>query len=105
MTVYSIGDRVEVLWLKKVYPAKVIKLHSSGEVDVVYDINNNVGVFLTAKEHGLKLCPEKGGERERETMPSSQQAKVRLRCVKVGSIMSGFISIHQGWRHLPFLKH
>ena len=58
MAGYSIGDRVEVLWLKALYPANVTKLHSSGKVDVVYEINNTVGVFLTAKEHGLKLLPE-----------------------------------------------
>ena len=59
MAGYSIGDRVEVLWLKALYTAKVIKLHSSGKMDVVYEMNNTVGVFLTAKEHGLKLLPEK----------------------------------------------
>ena len=59
MAGYSIGDRVEVLWLKALYPAKVTKLHSSSKVDVVYEMSKTVGVFLTAKEHGLKLLPEK----------------------------------------------
>ena len=61
MSGYSIGDRVEVRWKDVLYPAEVTKLHSSGKVDVVYEINNTVGVFLTAKEHGLKLLPEKEG--------------------------------------------
>ena len=59
MSGYSIGDRVDVRWNDVLYPGNVIKLHSAGEVDVVYEINNTVGVFLTAKEHGLKLVPEK----------------------------------------------
>ena len=61
MSGYSIGDRVAVQWKDVVYPAKVIKLRPSGEVDVVYEAFNTVGVFLTAKEHGLKLLPEKWG--------------------------------------------
>ena len=62
MAGYSVGDRVEVLWHDELYPAKVFKLHSSGKVDVVYEIDNTVGVFLTAKEHGLKLLPDKKEE-------------------------------------------
>ena len=59
MAGYSFGDPAEVLWLKALYPPKVTKLHPSGKVDVAYEANNTVGVFLTAAEHGLKLLPEK----------------------------------------------
>ena len=59
MAGYSIGDRVEVLWNDGPYDATVIKVYSGGAVDVTHDANKSLGVFLTAKEHGLKLLPEK----------------------------------------------
>ena len=55
---YSVGDRVEVRWKAKRFAAKVLHAHSPGKVDVVYDIDGSVGIFLTAKEHGLKLLGE-----------------------------------------------
>jgi len=64
---YSIGDRVEVRWEAELFNAAVIHVHSPGKVDVVYDIDGSVGIFLTAKEHGLKLLGDeekKGGEEE-----------------------------------------
>ena len=62
MADYSIGDRVEVRWQAKSFAAKVIHVHSPGKVDVVYDIDGSVGIFLTVKEHGLNLLgnEEKG---------------------------------------------
>ena len=73
MADYSIGDRVEVRWQAKVFNAVVIRVHSAGKVDVVYDIDSSVGIFLTAKEHGLKLLGDEekkrsggdGGRRKR----------------------------------------
>ena len=55
MADYSIGDRVEVRWGEELFDAAVIHVHSPGKVDVVYDIDGSVGIFLTAKDHGLKL--------------------------------------------------
>ena len=55
MAEYSIGDRVEVRWQAELFAAAVIHVHSAGKVDVVYDVDGSVGIFLTAKEHGLKL--------------------------------------------------
>ena len=59
MAGYSVGDRVEVLREDEPFDAEVIQLHVSDTVDVPYDINDSVGVHLTAKDHGLKLVPEK----------------------------------------------
>lgn len=55
MAGYSVGDRVKVLWNDGPYNATVVKVYSHGAVDVTHDLNDSVGVFLTAKEHGLKL--------------------------------------------------
>ena len=55
MADYSIGDRVEVRWQAKPFNASVIHAHTPGKADVVYDIDGSVGIFLTAKEHGIKL--------------------------------------------------
>ena len=68
MTDYSIGDRVEVRWEAGLFEAAVVHVHSPGKVDVVYDIDSSVGIFLTAKEYGLKLLGDemrkrRGGER------------------------------------------
>ena len=52
---YSIGDRVEVRWQAKPFAANVVHVHTPGKVDVVYDIDGSVGIFLTPGEHGLKL--------------------------------------------------
>ena len=68
MVDYSIGDRVEVRWQAKPFAAKVVHVHSPGKVDVVYDIDGSVGIFLPANEHGLKLLGDvekKGGGRKR----------------------------------------
>ena len=54
MSLYSIGDRVEVRWKVALFEASVIRVHSAGKVDVVYDIDGSVGI-LTAEEHGLKV--------------------------------------------------
>ena len=79
MAGYSIGDRVEVRWTDVLYPAKVIKLHPSGKLDVAYEINNTVGVFLTAKEHGLKLLPEKDQQSTRSRSVQHTRSKRRMR--------------------------
>lgn len=66
MADYSIGDRVEVRWQVELFDAAVIKVHPSGKVGVVYDIDGSKGLFfLTAKGHRLKLLGDeekKGGE-------------------------------------------
>ena len=48
------------------FDAEVLHVHSAGKVDAVYDIDNSVGVFLTVKEHGLKLLADEGMRRKWE---------------------------------------
>lgn len=50
---YSVGDWVEVLWQGKQQAAKVLHVHDSGAVDVAYDVDNSIGMLLSAAEHGL----------------------------------------------------
>ena len=57
---YSVGDWVRVLWEDTVYDAAVIKVHSNGAVDVLYDKTGNIGASLTAAEHILQLMGEDG---------------------------------------------
>ena len=53
---YSVGDRVRVVWQGFVdADAKVIKVHASNAVDVLYTKAGTVGVALTAAEHILEL--------------------------------------------------
>ena len=50
-------------WKADPFAAEVIHVHSGGKVDVVYDIDGSVGIFLTANEHGLKVMgAEDGGK-------------------------------------------
>ena len=55
---YSIGDRVEVRWQAEVFNAIVLHVHSPGKVDVVYDVDGSIGLYLTREEHGLKVLLE-----------------------------------------------
>ena len=41
----------------------MLHVHPSGSVDVAYDVDGSVGVFLTVEEHGLKLL---GDEEKKE---------------------------------------
>eukprot|EP00729_Bicosta_minor_P015125 gene15125-biopygen3371 len=61
---YSVGDRVEVLWERKLYTAEVHAVYNSGKVDVVYDADNSVGYLLSEAEHGLNKMwmPKKDGK-------------------------------------------
>eukprot|EP00729_Bicosta_minor_P015704 gene15704-biopygen3401 len=61
---YSVGDRVEVLWERKLYTAVVRAVYNSGKVDVVYDADNSVGYLLSEAEHGLNKMwmPKKKGK-------------------------------------------
>ena len=45
-------------WGAELFEAAVIHVHTPDKVDVVYDIDGSVGIFLTAKDHGLKLLDE-----------------------------------------------
>eukprot|EP00729_Bicosta_minor_P006350 gene6350-biopygen21847 len=62
---YSVGDRVEVLWKRKLYTAEVSAVYNSGKVDVVYDADASVGYLLSEAEHGLNKMwmPKKKGKR------------------------------------------
>ena len=72
MTDYSIGDRVEVRWEEELFDATVIKVNPSGSVDVTYDIDGSGGIFLTAKDHGLKLL----GDEEKKEGGKKKKKKV-----------------------------
>ena len=62
---YKIGDRVEVLWQGELFAATIIYIHDAeGACDAAYEIDDSVGVFLTAEEHGLKLLPARPNEAE-----------------------------------------
>ena len=61
---YSVGDRVEVLWQRKLYTAEVCAVYTNGKVDVVYDADNSAGYLLSVAEHGLNKMwmPKKKGK-------------------------------------------
>eukprot|EP00729_Bicosta_minor_P007311 gene7311-biopygen16919 len=61
---YSVGDRVEVLWERKLYTAEVCAIYTNGKVDVVYDADNSAGYLLSEAEHGLNKMwmPKKKGK-------------------------------------------
>eukprot|EP00729_Bicosta_minor_P006259 gene6259-biopygen16875 len=61
---YSIGDRVEVLWQRKLYTAEVCAVYTNGKVDVVYDADASFGYLLSEAEHGLNKMwmPKKKGK-------------------------------------------
>ena len=93
MADYSNGDRVEVRWQAKPFAATVVHVHSPGKVDVVYDIDGSVGIFLTTGKHGLKLLADEekkggGGKKKKVCMAdgcsSIATLKGRTLCVKHG---------------------
>eukprot|EP00729_Bicosta_minor_P026047 gene26047-biopygen20469 len=61
---YSVGDRVEVMWKRKLYTAEVRAVYKTGKVDVVYDADASVGYLLSEAEHGLNKMwmPKKKGK-------------------------------------------
>eukprot|EP00729_Bicosta_minor_P026718 gene26718-biopygen11626 len=61
---YSVGDRVEVLWERKLYTAEVRAVYTNGKVDVVYDADASAGYLLSEAEHGLNKMwmPKKKGK-------------------------------------------
>lgn len=66
MSGYSVGDRVEVLWKGTLYAANIVYVDANeGWCDAVYEIDNFVGVYLTAEEHGLKLSPYRAASQRR----------------------------------------
>ncbi len=78
---YSIGDRVEVRWETELFDSTVVKVNPSGSVDVTYDIDGSEGIFLTAKDHGLKLLGdnEKKGGGGKKKGQTGRQEKGRSR--------------------------
>ena len=72
MADYSIGDRVEVRWEAELFDSTVVKVNPSGSVEVKYDIDGSGGIFLTAKEHGLKLL----GDEEKKGGGSKKKKKL-----------------------------
>jgi hypothetical protein len=55
-----VGDRVEVLSGGSLCPAEVMKCHSTGEDDVVYEKDGTERTLVTREEHRLRPL-EKGG--------------------------------------------
>ena len=56
MSEYTIGDRVEVLWQGELFAAVVVYIYEAeGVCDAAYEIDNSVGVFLTAEENITKV--------------------------------------------------
>ena len=92
---YIIGDRVRVVWLCRVYTAVVIKVHPSDAVDVVYDLDNSVGVSLTAAEHILEVVE---GETDAYGVAAgTPKEKVRVYLtVFFGDIQGGVMSCDVG---------
>lgn len=46
-----------VLLEKESFAAKVLTVHGTEKVHVVYDVDSSVGIFLSAAVHGLKKQP------------------------------------------------
>ena len=45
------------------YAANIVYVDADkGWCDAVYEIDNNVGMYLTAEEHGLKLLPDRADQ-------------------------------------------
>ena len=66
---------MRVRWKDAVFDAAVIHVHAEGKVDVVYDVDGTVGIFLTAAEHGLnklvaKEKPRGGGGKKKKKVCS-----------------------------------
>ena len=57
-----VNDRVELLREGKLYPAEVVKCHSTGEYDVVYEKDGTEGTLVTREEHRLLPLEKGGGE-------------------------------------------
>ena len=82
---------MRVRWKDALYDAAVIHVHAEGNVDVVYDVDGTVGIFLTAAEHGLNKLPAKekprsgdGGGKKKKKVCSVEgcpnKVKARGRC-------------------------
>ena len=69
-------DSTVKVWLAKSFAAKVIHVHSGGKVDVVYDVDGTVGIFLTAEQHGLKLLGDEEKVGGRHTALATQAPPV-----------------------------
>ena len=83
---YSVGNRVEVLWDGVPYAATVISVHSTGEVDVEFEVDGTVSQYLSAQEYGLKLYEQQQAYRSRRAVgqwqpppaaDSARSAKIR----------------------------
>ena len=44
---YSVEDRVRVLWEDNLFDGAVIKVHPSGAVDMVFNVDGSIGQGLT----------------------------------------------------------
>lgn len=48
MLTYSVGDHVKVQWDEMLHGARVLTVHATAKVDVAYDVDNKVCIFLSA---------------------------------------------------------
>ena len=79
MSGFSVGDRVGVLCKGTLYAANIIHVDADeGWCDAVYEIDNSVGVHLTAEEHGLILLPDR--EDQPEAVPAGAGGTVAGNC-------------------------
>ena len=102
MAGYSIGDRVEVRWKANLFDAKVIEVHSTGKVDVVYAIASSTAPLNTAQRARASTttftncttaaaargrCCKHGGARRkvRKEEGCTATAKARGVCAKHGA--------------------
>jgi hypothetical protein len=79
-----VGDRVEVLRQGKLCPAEVVKYHSTGEYDVVYEKDGTEGTLVTRKEHRL-LPLEKGGGGKAAVQKKPTGPKKKRTCILKGA--------------------
>ena len=76
---YSVGDRVRVLREitdDALSDGAVIKVHSSGAIDVAYDDDGSVGLSLTKEKDIFQLVGEDGKMKEKPVVV--KKVKVRV---------------------------
>ena len=58
----------------ELFAAKVLTALASGKLGVEYEMGGNVGIFLTAEEHGLKVLPDT--KKRKQKKPVGRMKKV-----------------------------
>eukprot|EP00729_Bicosta_minor_P032489 gene32489-biopygen21137 len=76
---YSVGDRVEVLWERKLYTAEVRAVYTNGKVDVVYDADGSAGYLL-------KPCSVEGCTTKAQVRGLCSKHGANGKCVQMGCV-------------------